>query len=44
MEKVRVGIMGCGFTIGIAMAHVEGYKRVPNAELVAIAWKSFMRW
>ena len=36
MEKVRVGIMGCGFTIGIAMAHVEGYKRVPNAELVAM--------
>ena len=36
MEKVKVGIMGCGFTIGIAMAHVEGYKRVPNAELVAM--------
>ena len=36
MEKVRVGIIGCGFTIGIAMAHVEGYKRVPDAELVAM--------
>ncbi|MCF0135154.1 MAG: Gfo/Idh/MocA family oxidoreductase [Lachnospiraceae bacterium] len=36
MEKVRVGIIGTGFTIGIANAHVQGYQRVPGCELVAM--------
>lgn len=36
MNKVRIGIIGTGFTIGIANAHVEGYKRVPGCELVAV--------
>lgn len=36
MEKVRVGIIGTGFTIGIAKRHVEAYTENSKAELVAL--------
>ena len=35
MEKVRIGMIGTGFTIGIAMSQVNGYKNIPDAEIVA---------
>ncbi|NPV68356.1 MAG: Gfo/Idh/MocA family oxidoreductase [Anaerolineae bacterium] len=34
MEKVRVGVIGSGF---IGHIHVDGLKRVPEAEIVAVA-------
>jgi len=34
MEKVRVGVIGSGF---IGNIHVDGLKRVPEAEIVAVA-------
>ncbi len=36
MEKVRVGIIGTGFTIGIANNHVKGYAKIDDAQLVAM--------
>lgn len=35
MEKVRIGIIGTGFTIGIAMSQINGYKKIEDAEVVA---------
>lgn len=35
MKKVKVGIIGTGFTIGIAKNHVDAYKNNARAELVA---------
>jgi len=36
MKKVRIGIIGTGFTIGIAQQHIEAYKDNERAELVAL--------
>ncbi|SHE51599.1 Gfo/Idh/MocA family protein [Alkalibacter saccharofermentans] len=36
MEKVKVGIVGTGYTIGIALPHVMAYKDNPNVEMVAL--------
>ncbi len=36
MEKVKVGIVGTGYTIGIALPHVMAYQKNPDAELVAL--------
>lgn len=36
MKKVRVGIIGTGYTIGIAQQHVNAYKANERAELVAL--------
>jgi predicted dehydrogenase len=36
VEKIKVGIIGTGYTIGIAKAHVEGYANVEGCELVAL--------
>lgn len=33
---VRVGIVGTGYTIGIAKSHIQAYKRVPDARITAI--------
>ncbi|MED4224496.1 Gfo/Idh/MocA family oxidoreductase [Neobacillus cucumis] len=36
MEKVKIGIIGTGYTIGIAQQHVEAYQANERAELVAL--------
>lgn len=36
MEKIRVGIIGTGFTIGIALSHFSAYRRCPSTEVVAV--------
>jgi len=36
MKKVKVGIAGTGYTIGIAKAHVNAYMANENAQLVAL--------
>ena len=36
MDKVRIGIIGTGFTIGIAASHVKGYSNIPDAEIAAL--------
>lgn len=36
MEKVKVGIVGTGFTIGISLQHVKAYLDNPNAKLIAV--------
>jgi predicted dehydrogenase len=36
MKKVRVGIVGTGYTIGIAEAHVKAYLANENAQLTAL--------
>ena len=37
MEKIKVGIAGTGYTVGIANNHVNGYKACPDqCELVAL--------
>jgi len=36
MGKIRVGIIGTGFTVGIANAHIGGYKNIPECELTAL--------
>ncbi len=32
MDQVRIGIIGTGFTIGIAKSHFDGYQNVPGAK------------
>jgi predicted dehydrogenase len=36
MEKVRIGIIGTGFTIGIAKSHYDGYIKCENAQVAAV--------
>lgn len=36
MSKIRVGIAGTGYTVGIANMHVAGYQSVPDCEIVAL--------
>lgn len=36
MGKIKVGIVGTGYTVGIANAHVRGYLSNPDADLVAL--------
>lgn len=36
MNCVRVGIIGTGFTIGIAKAHVKGYSQVKDCKLTSL--------
>jgi predicted dehydrogenase len=36
MQKVRVGIIGTGYTIGIAEHHIKAYRANERAELVAV--------
>ncbi|MFR1831537.1 MAG: Gfo/Idh/MocA family protein [Lachnospiraceae bacterium] len=33
---IRVGIIGCGSTIGIAKEHIRAYKRLPQVEITAM--------
>lgn len=35
MSKIRIGIIGTGFTIGIAMSHIRGYGQCAETEVVA---------
>jgi predicted dehydrogenase len=35
MGKVRVGIVGTGFTVGVARGHVSAYQACPDAEITA---------
>ena len=36
MKKVSIGIIGTGFTVGIANNHVQGLKLIPECELTAL--------
>lgn len=36
MEKIKVGIVGTGYTVGIANNHVNAYKQNPDSQLVAL--------
>lgn len=36
MEKIRVGIIGTGYTVGIANMHVTGYKSMGDCHLAAL--------
>lgn len=33
---IRIGIIGCGETIGIAKEHIRAYKRIPQVEITAM--------
>lgn len=33
---IRIGIIGCGETIGIAKLHIQAYERIPQAEITAM--------
>jgi predicted dehydrogenase len=35
MQKIKVGIIGTGFTIGIAKGHIRAYEACPEAEITA---------
>jgi predicted dehydrogenase len=35
MEKIKIGIVGTGYTIGIAKAHIQAYQGLPEAEITA---------
>ena len=35
MDKVRIGIIGTGFTIGIAKSHYDGYLKCPDVRVAA---------
>jgi predicted dehydrogenase len=35
MNKLRIGIVGTGYTIGIAKAHIQAYQGLPEAEITA---------
>lgn len=36
MEKIRVGIVGTGYTVGIADNHAKGYLQNPGCVLTAV--------
>ena len=36
MEKIRVGVIGTGFTIGIAKTHINGYKQIDDCTLAGL--------
>ena len=36
MEKIRVGIVGTGYTVGIAGNHAKGYLQNPGCVLTAV--------
>ena len=35
MKKIKIGIIGTGFTIGVAKGHISAYKACPEAEITA---------
>ena len=35
MGKIRVGIIGTGYTVGIAMSHIKAYQAIDDAEITA---------